>query len=69
MNNSQVIYENSEADLPISFFNHDFSDLGLSVKFDIGYKGLYRNIFNPSENWFVEKNLGYIKKRLSYWLG
>lgn len=55
---SQVIYEASEADLPISVFNQDFKDLGLNFEFDIGYKGLYRNVFNPTENWFVDKNLG-----------
>lgn len=57
-NRSQVIFEESEADLPISVFKQDVKDLGLSFEFDIGYKGLYRNVFNPTENWFVDKNLG-----------
>lgn len=57
-NKTQVIFEESEADLPISVFNHAITDLGLNVEFDIGYKGLYRNVFNPAENWFVDKNLG-----------
>lgn len=57
-NRSQVISEESEADLPISVFNQEIKDLGLAIEFDIGYKGLYRNVFNPTENWFVDKNLG-----------
>lgn len=57
-NRAQVIYEFEESDLPISVFNHEMKDLGLNLEFDIGYKGLYRNVFNPTENWFVEKNLG-----------
>lgn len=57
-NRGQVLFEASEADLPISVFNQEIKDLGLSFEFDIGYKGLYRNVFNPTENWFVEKNLG-----------
>lgn len=57
-NRSQVIFEESEADLPISVFNQEIKDLGLNFEFDIGYKGLYRNVFNPTENWFVDKNLG-----------
>lgn len=57
-NKIQVIFEESEADLPISVFNQEIKDLGLNIEFDIGYKGLYRNVFNPTENWFVEKNLG-----------
>lgn len=57
-NRAQIIYEFEESDLPISVFNHEMKDLGLNLEFDIGYKGLYRNVFNPTENWFVEKNLG-----------
>lgn len=57
-NRAQIIYEFEESDLPISVFNHEMKDLGLNLEFDIGYKELYRNVFNPTENWFVEKNLG-----------
>lgn len=56
--NRSQIFEEWQTDLPISVFNHQIQELGLNLEFDIGYKGLYRNVFNPTENWFVEKNLG-----------